>query len=192
MNDVNQYNSGVIFAKDDEVAHYFFKRWHENWITSKERSNNRDQPSLLLTCDEMPNVVEPLSGIWNCQIMISIAYLHRAKIMHFFNTQWKKTNISPFFGNNFYLRIKEEGKLTEEMKNVILNCKSEFITPSMPVTMSEVQLGRTPLYNLLLKLYMEKSDTYNRIEKYICSILRKKNKIQAWFTPKVTNKKDRN
>lgn len=179
--DVDQYNSGVIYAKDDEVAHEFFGKWHENWKSAKEKSDYRDQPSLLLTCDEMPNVVEPLSGIWNCQIMISIAYLYNAKIIHFFNTQWKKTNISPFFEKDFYLQIKKNEGLTEEQKNMIVNCKSEFITPSMPVTMSEVQLGRTQLYNLLLQMFIEKRNTFNRIEKYILSFMRKTNRIKNCF-----------
>lgn len=187
--DTDQFNSGVIYAKDDIVAHDFFKRWHDNWANTKIKTGYRDQPSLRLTCNEIPGVVEPISGVWNCQVMVSIAYIHKAKIMHFFNTQWKKTSISPFFGKGFYMQVKCNNGLTEEMKSMILNCKSEFSTPSMPVMISEVQLGRTPLYNYLLYLFEERREIFNRIERLVMSMLRKKRRLSSLFKRK-NSKKD--
>lgn len=171
-NNTDQYNSGVIYSKDEPITHVFFKRWHENWVKAKEKADFKDQPSLLLTCDEMPGVVEPLDGIWNCQIMISIAHLHKAKIIHFFNTQWKRTFISPFFGKDFYTNMKQTHELTDDMKRMILNCKSEFTTPSMPVMLSEVQMGRTSLYAIILQLFINHRSLYYRIEHVVVSILK--------------------
>ena len=163
----NQYNSGVIYAKDDEEAHLFYKRWHELWNLKKIETSYRDQPSLVVACDENPNAVVPLSGIYNCQIMISIAYLHKAKIIHFFNTQWKKTRISPFFGKDLYMKVKSTGSLTDDIKEMILNCKSEFSSPSMPIMISEIQFGRSHIYKDLLFLFENYRKVFNFLERLL-------------------------
>jgi len=185
--EVDQFNSGVIYAKDDEEAHDFYNKWKENWQRVKQMTNFRDQPSLIKTCEEMPHVVEPLSGVYNCQIVISIAYLYDAKIIHFFNNTWKKSCISPFLSQNFYLEIKKSGSIVESQKEMILNCKSAFYTPTMPVTMEEVQLSRSDLYLTILKIYQSHKLLFNLFD-WLFGIGRRSRKIPA-LLKHICNKK---
>lgn len=160
----DQFNSGVIYAKDDAIARDFFKKWHDNWEVAKILTDYRDQPSLLKTCEENPNIVIPLSGIYNCQITITIAYLHKAKIIHYYNNIWKRVYITPFMEKTIYQKIKDNGGLSEEVTRIILNCKSEFCTPSMPITLQDVQLGRSNQYKFLLKLFTSHRKLFSCID----------------------------
>ncbi len=176
-NNTNLYNSGVIFVRDNQITRDFFNRWHENWKKTKLLTDFRDQPSLLKTCDETPNIVEPLSGIYNCQIIISIAYLYKAKIIHFYNNAWRKSDISPFLKNNLYLEIKKYGEITKRVEEMILNCKSEFYTPTMPVTMNEVQFSRSELYKYLLILFIN----HNKLFYFIDGFFKINKRIKKGF-----------
>lgn len=189
--DTEQYNSGVIFSKDDTIAHDFYNKWHENWKESKQLTDYRDQPSLLKTCDEIRNVVEPLSGIYNCQIIYTISYLHHAKIIHFFNNVWKKSYISPFLELEFFLDIKRNGQLSEKAKEMIINCKSEFYTPTMPITIEEVQFGRSNIYRYLLKLFTTHRKIFNFFDGFfkIKKRIKKAIKLLCYYSKKKGTKK---
>lgn len=177
--DTNQFNSGVIYAKDDVEAHAMYNRWNDLWTSKRKETSFRDQPALVVVCNENPDVVEPLSGIYNCQIMVSIAYLHKAKIIHFFNTQWKKTSISPFFDKSLYMQIKKDGRISESIRDLILNCKSEFVTPSMPIMSTEIQLGRSHLYKCLLLLFEKHKRLFFYMESFLDALGKIKNKIKC-------------
>lgn len=176
--DTDQFNSGVIFAKDDQIAHEFYLKWHGNWEVSKKLTDFRDQPALIKTCDELPQVIEPINGIYNCQIVVSIAYLCNAKIIHFFNNPWKKSSISPFLDKKFYIGIKEKGGISTEVESIILNCKAEFYTPTMPITMDEVQIGRSDLYMMILKLYKSHKLLFRLLD-WLCGFWRRVKKVPS-------------
>ena len=127
-NGTNYYNSGVIFSKDTDAARKFYSEWHEYWKQGLKEGVSRDQYAFFRAA--LDNHVECLDGSYNCMIRASIAYLHTAKIMHFFNSGWGSDSISPFFSKEIYNRVKKVGFITETDKELVLKCKSKFSSPS--------------------------------------------------------------
>lgn len=83
------YNSGVMFVKDDAVAHNFFNMWHNEWKRTKKDNMYQDQFSLNAVNLKL-DVIEELNGCWNCQVLshpFVIQYIANAKIIHYFNAQ---------------------------------------------------------------------------------------------------------
>ena len=151
--DTDYYNSGIIFSKDTETAHRFFDRWHQLWASAKDKKGGvQDQQSLAVAIDEL-GVVAPLPGEYNCQVLGSVEFLHTARIVHFFNTQWSDGIMSPFFDKQFYAKLKQEECISPELSEMILNCRSTFVSPSMMVGLMDMRLWRTPSFKLLRKIY---------------------------------------
>lgn len=132
--DCAYYNSGVIYSKDSQVSSDFYNAWHKNWSISKFNPGGiYDQASLLKTVLEYPDYVHPLGGIYNVQISASIKYLYSGKIIHFFNVNLMKNVIHPFLDKKYYVKIKQYGDLSEDVKDDIINCKSLFFVPTCVV-----------------------------------------------------------
>ncbi len=150
---IDYYNSGVMFVKDNEKTHDFFQRWHENWQKTKDLPGGfRDQQSLIKTEIDLNGFIYPMSGDYNCQILGSIQYLHTGKILHFFNTQWNGEKLSPLFEPSFYYRFKDTGMMDDESAAIIDNCKSSFVSPSMPIGIKDMEMWSSLEFNLLRKI----------------------------------------
>lgn len=131
--EIQYFNSGVVFARDCPLTKEFFKRWNELWVHSLRNFNRmKDQQPLMKANIDMGHVVKELSGDLNCQVAASMRYLHTAHIVHFFNNYFCKCeDLTPFF-NDIFLQVKKEG-LSDSIKESILNCKSSFCSSSMLV-----------------------------------------------------------
>lgn len=150
---INYYNSGVMFVKDNDKTRDFFKRWHENWKSTKDLPGGLfDQQSLIKTEIDFNGFIHPLTGDYNCQILGSIQYLYTAKIIHFFNTQWNGEKLSPLFEKSFYRRFKQTGLMDNDALAIIKNCKSSFISPSMPIGKNDMIIWSSPAFEMLRKL----------------------------------------
>lgn len=161
--DTPYFNSGTIYAKDNEISHKFFTQWHDNWLYSCTRGVMTDQLSLMKTCDSLPNYVLPISGDYNCQVLGSIQYLYTAKIVHFFNTKWNDNILCPFFGKDVYLLLKKNQCITDEIKNMILHCKELFISPSIPISGSDIEIFNSQVFHLLRLLQKHNKNVYRFI-----------------------------
>lgn len=163
--DTEYFNSGVIFCKDNEMSHLFFQKWHEKWLIAKDKPKGmQDQQSLIVTLNEMGGV-NPLSGDFNCQPIVSMRYLATAKIMHFFNTKWDDYIRSPFYSADFYRDIQNEGNISDEKKHLILTCRSCFISPTMTICEEDIVIWRSPAFRYLKKLYKRHRILYRVINK---------------------------
>lgn len=123
------YNGGVAFVRDTENNHRFYDLWFKHWQSVMIEAKMKDQPALCQTNRDMGYPIVQMSGDMNCQVQVNIQNLHTAKILHFFSC-WRESggSLSPFFDPSFFASIKEKG-LTEEIKHLILNCKSSFVSP---------------------------------------------------------------
>ncbi len=156
------YNSGVMYVKDVQDNYVFFDKWHKNWQYSLQKTGKvLDQPPLFKTDVDMGGIIKPIDGIYNCQILSSIKYLHSAKIIHFFNVI--KNDISPFYNVALYEEIKKNGIISNSLQTLVKNCKEDIVTNCVPV--------KCDLWNILncsaidaLNLFKEK---YNRIFRFI-------------------------
>lgn len=141
------FNSGVAYVKDSKPSHLFYEKWHELWKSKiHETEGVKDQSSLAATNVLLGHQITEMSGDMNCQIMVSIQYLHTAHIMHFYNTLFiaNGPSLSPFYGKSLFLEVKEKG-ITEDIAYKILHCKSLFASPSMPVPYEGAMLWRKHL-----------------------------------------------
>ncbi len=126
------FNSGVMFVKDTPRVYRFFDAWNEYWKHAAFIKHQCfDQPSLMMANRKSGHLIQELDGIYNCQILTSIQYLHHAKVLHFFNNSWEgKAELSPFFQEEVYQQIKNTGEIPDSIKEYIHDCRSAFFSPS--------------------------------------------------------------
>lgn len=134
------YNSGLIFCRDTKQNREFFRRWHENWKTSKNQGINFDQMSLLKTCMEFPNLATPISGIYNCQLTYNIRYFYEAKIVHFQRVKNIGEPICEFYTDEIYKKIQKTGEIESDVIEHILACKSNFAAIVTPINKQDFRL----------------------------------------------------
>lgn len=132
-NEVQYFNSGVAFVRDCEKTRDFYEHWNMLWAYSMRRFKTiKDQQPLMKANIDKGYVIKELPGRMNCQVAESIQYLHTAHVVHFFNNLFGKCDeLSPLY-KDLFVQVKEKG-LTDDVKETILNCKSSFTSPSMPV-----------------------------------------------------------
>ena len=125
---VKYFNAGVMYVKDIEETHSFYKLWHDNYLTSCEKGIYLDEPALSKTNIELGNVIQEINGTWNCQIRFGALFLATNKILHFCS---KKNMPVSILSNKVYLRkIKEHGVDTFGLLKYIADWRSS-ISPGM-------------------------------------------------------------
>lgn len=158
------FNGGVAFVRDCQKTREFYHRWNELWAYSMQHFNQmKDQPSLMKTNIDLGYVITELSGNLNCQIASSIQYLYTAHVMHFYNNMLGKSDaLSPLF-KDVFLQVKQNG-FTKEIQETILNCKSSFTSPSMPVPCEGAILWRNhQSSSKIYKARIESTNSYKLI-----------------------------
>jgi hypothetical protein len=173
-NNVSYYNSGVIFAKENEKTSQFFQQWHDNWRKLGDIIQYTDQTPLLRTVIEHGNPITEISGIYNCQALFPNKYLYRAKIMHFFHLgQYTFSAISPFMRKTTFQRIKDAQGIDKDFQQMIINCKAEIEETSVPVNEDVLRfLESTIIQFLLFPFYLKKRSFFLRADKLLHSICR--------------------
>lgn len=141
-NGMPYFNSGVMYVKDTPETHAFYDAWHEVYNRIRKDGHYFDQPSLFEVCQKHP-IAEEIDGIYNCQLFLGgMPFLSDAKIIHTFNDlglsqfgnpqkgqQYDANAPKAFYlpaSTNFLLKIKQQGCLKEEDKQVVLMAKRQF------------------------------------------------------------------
>ena len=121
------FNSGVIFARDTDMAHEFYSLWYESWKISVTNGVPNDQPALCAANIQQGYPVRELSGEWNCQFKFyGSAFLNVAKIMHYFsNTEYAQP---PYSQRRIFEYVKEKGCIDSSVEKLILNPRTIFYT----------------------------------------------------------------
>ncbi len=151
------FNSGVIYAADNDRTHAFFKKWNENWTYSCfQKGNQQDEPSFLMANREFGNMIQELSGIYNAQVQMSLKYFADAAIIHWWHMNFiEDQSYSPFFSQEIYRRIKREKEISPQVDRLIRNCKQSFVSPSMPVGIDQMYFLFSPVGRIFGKIYKE-------------------------------------
>ena len=161
--DLDYFNSGIIFVRDSEKGHQFYQAWHNKWKEGLDKCGfHTDQPSLAIVNAELSFPICELDGKWNCQVMNNgLPYLYNSKIIHYFATNdiyRKKADKAFFFHNKeIYVSIKECGKITPEISSLIENARGAFVIPSRIAAGNEIEL----LMNNLANLYFFHKSIYS-------------------------------
>ena len=75
-------------------------------------------------------------------------YLYDAKIIHTFATQ-VSSDISKFFDDRVYRKIKERKEISGDVSDQLLNCKRLFSSPSFLVDKTWLDIRFMPAYLLI-------------------------------------------
>ena len=59
------YNGGVIFSRDTQTSHRFYKRWFELWTECTKQGVNIDMAALCRANIENECCIKELPAIWN-------------------------------------------------------------------------------------------------------------------------------
>lgn len=172
-------NGGVIYAKDNDVAHELFKRWHKNWTYSCfEKGNSQDQPALWQSDHEMGNVIKLLPDVYNSQVAMSLQFFSDAAIVHFLHMNFiPDQSYSPYLSLKIYKDIKTIGHFTPEIKDMIINCKSSFAPLTMPVGRDQLMFLFTPMGKTFVQIYKD-GGAASWLMLKMCKWLEKLHKIQ--------------
>ncbi len=120
-------NGGILFCSDSPIVYDFFSEWHRLWLFCFSQGVITDQQSLNQTNYSLGGIITELNGIWNCQILCdgSVAYLHNAKIIHYYAVQ-KKQKPYLLANETVFQQIKLAGKITTDIKSKLDNPKNLF------------------------------------------------------------------
>lgn len=179
--DVQYFNSGVMFVKDSEMAHQFFEQWHNAWKNNIVKFNRHfDQPALALVNEQNGYVIKELPACWNCQILrFGLPYLHDAKILHYFAAMHKSEKTSElvyaFRDKSIYRQLKEEGGMTDSLSDLLDRAKTAFVNPTRLITSRELKFLDTDLARICIShpsltqklnsFFMASQKTYSAIAK---------------------------
>jgi len=172
VSDENVYfNSGVVFVRDTPAVAQLFEEWHRYWKYSAfEKAQCYDQPALMMADRKCGYMIKELNGIYNCQVLTSIQYLHHARIIHFFNNVWDgKETFSPFFQKQMYEEIKVTGNISDYTKRLVADCKSAFFSPIYFVRSEKVEFLNTLVSATVYSLYKKNSFFY-KVLKLLCAM----------------------
>lgn len=146
------YNGGVMFARDSELARRYYRRWYELWQESSRKGVNLDMPALCRANVEMGGCIKELPGIWNCQIQRQgLPLLPHAKIIHCFTGG----NVSMYSlcTERVLNKVKSFGYLDNEIIDLIKNAKTAFEISTAIVTSQEAKLVKYPIVQLFFENY---------------------------------------
>ena len=148
------YNSGVLFVKDLEMSSKLYDGWHSRWVKGVDNNNHvSDQSYLAASDEELGHVIQPLDGIWNCQIARNgLPYLHDSKIIHLLGFDFH-SQCPPwmFYDLSIYQEIKEYGYVTGRIYEMLKHAKSAFPELNGIVAADEVIISRSRLFRFLVK-----------------------------------------
>lgn len=147
------FNSGVIYCRDNQKVHNFYKEWHKQWKQSAAKNVNADQPALAKV-NSIYNIVTELNGIWNCQLTDNgLKYLMDAKIIHYFASTSDGHIISPyrFYQDEIYEEIKKTGFIPDRIKDIIKDPKREFDDLCRIVSVNDFIYLDSSIHKLYLK-----------------------------------------
>ncbi len=165
------FNGGVVYAKDTQLGHSFFDTWHNEWLKGLEVGVNLDQPSFTKSNIILDHPLKEMSGVWNCQVKYGVNFFESAKILHYFTSTVSK-NKRPylpfwFMNDEVYLKVKTEGKITDEIINALKNPLKMFNPETIIIGGDGVKITNTRLFNRLMYIYTYHKRLFLLIEKLL-------------------------
>lgn len=120
--DSGYFNSGVLFVNKTNSAQSFFTTWKENYLRHLSITT-QDQPTFELTREQYNLQIKELDGTYNCQILTTIRYLRKIKILHYFASN--KNNLSKgaclLANSTLFTQIKSTGIISTQLKQIVEN-----------------------------------------------------------------------
>ena len=124
-------NGGLVLAKEGDQQKELFRQWNEIWkYSAYEKKDKHDQSALNEANYRTGLKMGHLDGKWNCQPSHGgLAFLKDAKIIHYYSSEFSGKNYIPYYklaDKALQNRIKEEGTIPEDIKEMIADPKFQF------------------------------------------------------------------
>jgi len=144
------FNSGVMLYKDCDESKKMFDKWNELWdFCFTKKKDHHDQPAFNEANFRSDNILTELNGKWNCQISQGgLQFLKEAKIIHYFSSEAAGKNYISYYklaDKSIQQRIKETGKIPEDIKQMILDPKFQFTGVHLLNDQRLIEIMQSPL-----------------------------------------------
>ena len=170
----NLFNGGVIYSKDTKKAHKFFKIWHELWLNDSLHLNfHKDQPSMWKANYLCGNILSPIEGSYNCQIiypLYSLRYFHDAKIIHYFSSNSANQNIK--FKQKDILEYIRNNGIDKKIENDILNFRQNYLNGIRVCMVTDAKSYDAPIVYVAIKI-SKKAPFVNYFLNYLFNLYHK-------------------
>lgn len=143
-------NGGLILAKEGQQQKNLFNKWNELWKYSAYQKKDKHDQSALNEANYRTGLkMGFLDGTWNCQpAQGGLAFLKNAKIIHYFSSEFSGKNYIPYYklaDKSIQNRIKETGKIPEDIREMILDPKFQFNSVHLINDQRIVNIMQSPL-----------------------------------------------
>lgn len=178
--DLDYFNSGVMYVRDCEFTHDFFTEWNKRWhICSKQNNRFYDQSLFAATNEFYHYSIKELAGEWNCQPTNGLPFLCNAKIIHYWGYN-RKDYAWIFYDKRVINSIKELGYISKDISDLVDKAKEAFVIPNEIIAGKELEIYYSPVFqacrkfqrvyalftgisNLLFKLLQIKQQIRNKL-----------------------------
>ena len=148
--DLAYFNSGVMFVRDCEFTHDFYREWNKRWQTcSTKHQRFYDQSPLAATNEFYQYPIKELTGDWNCQPTNGVSFLYKAKIMHYWGYH-RKYYAWKFYNKDIIKEIKESGYISQDISQLVDKAKEAFVMPNEVIAGKELEIYYSPIFKLCL------------------------------------------
>ena len=161
VQDMN-FNSGVLWTRDNEENRTFFKDWSQTYIEYEKKGISQDQPTLSFVNCKHGYPIYELDGSWNCQLESGAQFFNNAKIFHYFASQVKQESL-----NQLFKRIRLN-KFNDCVQEYIRNNYKRIAFNFGPCTLSrgpEHEIQATAFYRLIVFLFQRHRKIFNMFER---------------------------
>lgn len=178
--DLEYFNSGVMFVRDCEFAHEFFREWNKRWQICLTTFNRFFDQSLFAATNEFFQFpIKELAGEWNCQPTSGLSFLHKAKIMHYWGYN-RKSYAWMFYDKRIIREIKNLGYISKDISDLVDKAKEAFIVPNEIIAGKELEIYYSPVFQVCAsfeKVYA----LFNGMAKFLLKLLR----MKQWINNKL-------
>ena len=161
------YNSGIMYVEDSDITRAFYEKWQDNYKRANSVGVSTDQQALLKTNAEF-NIIKPLGGEWNCQIINNLEFVNRAKIIHYYCSGANGRNNNPpykLMSNDTCKKIRQTSfAITDELESDVRNAKALFMSPLMIMSGEDMKIIKSLQFFILSELYYRNNKLFKSIE----------------------------
>ena len=174
---LDYFNSGVMFVRDCEFTHDFFKEWNKRWqLCSTQYQRFFDQSSFAATNEFFQYPIKELAGEWNCQPTNGLSYLYKAKIMHYWGYN-RKDYAWMFYDKRIIREIKDSGYISKDISDIVDKAKEAFIIPNEIIAGKELNIYYSPLFKVCIS-FDKVFTLFNNMSKILLKMLEIRQRIK--------------
>ncbi len=156
------FNSGLIYTKDDEISHTFFREAFNAWKSYQSKDFCIDQVAFNFANHKMNYIIKELDGIYNCQVTENgLRYISAAKMIHYFSST---KNASFLLADKDILKeIRSIKQIPENVLKMIEKSRSCFRENAIIISdVNAIKVYNSLPFRVLQKLYKIKSKAWRK------------------------------